>query len=59
MELAAILALVEAGIALAKEIPAAVHALKQSGELTPEEEAILDKKIDELKGANAPEHWKL
>ena len=50
-----ILALIEAAIALIEKIPAAVTALKQSAELTPEEEAQLDQRIAALKDQA---HWK-
>lgn len=49
-----ILALIEAAIALIEKIPAAVTALKQSAELTPEEEAQLDQRIQQL---NSLPHW--
>lgn len=55
MQLAAILALIEAAIALIEKIPSAVKALKQSAELTPEQEAQLDQRIAALK---EQAHWK-
>ena len=54
MQTAAILALIEAAIALIEKIPSAVTALKQSAELTPEEEAQLDQRIVALKDQA---HW--
>ena len=55
MQPAAILALIEAAIALIEKIPSAVTALKQSAELTPEQEALLDQRIAALKDQA---HWK-
>ena len=51
-----IIALIEAAILLAKKIPGAVNALKQSNELTLEQEQQLDAKIAELK--TLP-HWQV
>ncbi len=48
-------ALIEAAIALIEKIPSAVAALKQSAELTPEQEALLDQRIAALKDQA---HWK-
>jgi hypothetical protein len=50
-----ILALINAGLTIAENIPALVSHLKQSGELTPEQEAALDDRIAKLK--DQP-HWK-
>lgn len=50
-----IIALIGAAVELAKKITPAVEALKQSGELDPEQEEELDRRISELK--NLP-HWK-
>jgi hypothetical protein len=51
-----IIALVGAAVELAKLVPGAVRVLKQSGELTPEQEAELDRKIAEL---NTLPHWRV
>ena len=59
MDPVSILALVSAAISLAEKLPAAIHALKQSGEMTPDQEAALDAKIADLQTAHAPEYWKL
>lgn len=56
MQPAVILALIEAALALIERIPSAVQALKQSAELTPEQEAQLDQRIAKLKDQA---HWKL
>ena len=56
MQPAVILALIEAAIASVEKIPSAVTALKQSAELTPEQEAQLDERIAKLKDQA---HWKL
>jgi hypothetical protein len=56
MQPAVILALIEAAIALVEKIPSAVTALKQSAELTPEQEAQLDERIAKLKDQS---HWSL
>ena len=56
MQPAVILALIEAAIALVEKIPSTVQALKQSAELTPEQEAQLDERIAKLKDQA---HWKL
>ena len=56
MQPSVILALIEAAIALVEKIPSAVQALRQSAELTPEQEAQLDERIAKLKDEA---HWKL
>ena len=54
MQTAAILALIDAAIALIEKLPSAVTALKQSAERTPEQEAQLDRRIAALKDQA---HW--
>jgi len=56
MNAATILALLNAILSLAEKIPSLVEALKQSKELTPEQEKELDDRI-----ANLPnlDHWKV
>lgn len=56
MNAVAILALIEASIALIEKLPGAIAALKQTAELTPEQDAILDAKIAELK---TKAHWQI
>lgn len=56
MGAAEILALVGAAIALIDKIPPAIAALKQSAEMTPEQEAELDAKIAELR---TKAHWQI
>jgi uncharacterized coiled-coil DUF342 family protein len=56
MQPTVILALIEAALALIEKIPSAVQALKQTTELTPEQEAQLDQRIAQLKDQA---HWKL
>jgi uncharacterized coiled-coil DUF342 family protein len=56
MQPTVILALIEAALALIDKIPSAVQALKQTTELTPEQEAQLDQRIAQLKDQA---HWKL
>ena len=53
---AQILMLINAGLTLVEALPGLVEALKQSKELTPEEEKALDDRI-----ANLPnlDHWKV
>jgi hypothetical protein len=49
METAAILALINAGLSLIEHLPGIIAALKQTHELTPEQEAALDARIAGLK----------
>ena len=51
-----ILALVNAALLLIEKIGPAVSALKQSAELTPEQEAELDKRLADIKSAA---HWQV
>jgi hypothetical protein len=51
-----IIALVDAFVALAEKIPAAIAALKRNAEMTPAEEAALDERIAKLK--TLP-HWQV
>jgi len=52
----AILALINAGLSLLEHLPGLITALKQSKELTPEQEAELDARIAALQ---TQEHWKV
>ena len=52
----AILALINAGLSLLEHLPGLITALKQSKELTAEEEAALDARIAALQ---TQEHWKI
>lgn len=56
MNFATVLTLVDAGIELIGKISAWVRALRQSAELTPEQERLLDERIARLRDQ---EHWKL
>jgi hypothetical protein len=56
MEIGALLALVNAAIALVEKIPTAIAWLKQSKELSPEDEAKLDARIAALRQAA---HWQV
>ena len=51
-----IIALVDAFVVLAEKVPAAIQALKQNAEMTPEQEAALDERIAKLK--TLP-HWQV
>ena len=51
-----IAALVSAAVELTKLVPQVVQQLKKTGELTPEQEAELDRKIAELP---TKEHWQI
>lgn len=51
----AIIALINAALLLVEKIPAALAHLKQSQELTPEQAALLDAKIEEF-ARNAQAH---
>jgi hypothetical protein len=52
----AILALIDSVILLVEKIPPALSALKRSTEMTPEEEAALDARIQKLKSLP---HWQV
>lgn len=52
----AILALIDTAILLVERIPPALSALKRSTEMTPEEEAALDARIQKFK--TLP-HWQV
>ena len=56
MSPAQILMLINAGLTLVEALPGLIEALKQSKELTPEQEKELDDRI-----ANLPnlDHWKV
>jgi hypothetical protein len=56
METAAILALINAGLSLIEHLPGLIGALKQSRELTPEQEAELDARVAALPDLA---HWKI
>ena len=56
MQIAAIIALVEAALALVERLGPALKALKQSTEMSPEQEAALDERISALRDAA---HWKM
>lgn len=51
-----ILALVNAGLTLIEQLPGMIQALKQSRELTPEQEKTLD---DRIAGLPLQPHWKI
>jgi len=50
------LALINAALSLLEQLPGMISALKQSEELTPEQEAALDARIAGLKDQA---HWKV
>lgn len=56
MNPATILALIEIALMLSKRIPELIEALKQTGELSPQQEQDLDALIASLK--DKP-HWKV
>ena len=51
-----IIALVDAFVALAQQLPPAIAALKRTAEMTPAEEAALDERIAKL---NTLPHWQI
>lgn len=56
MNPAQILALINAGLTLVESLPELIAALKQSKELTPEQEKELDDRIAALPNLD---HWKV
>jgi hypothetical protein len=56
MPTTAILALINAGLSLIEHLPGLIAALKQSKELTPEQEAALDARLAAL---TTQAHWKI